>query len=122
MVGRKLPPGQYNTPPYDLGVTIPGSIPLDTQTTLEFRAFLQGMANRRAVGALRYGDRPKTAQKYMTRLGRELKAYRATGNAEHLFNVAVYAFLESVAPEHRNQHWDMAVESVTRADMGGNIA
>ncbi len=100
----------------------PGSIPLDPQTTGEFRAFLQQVVNRRCVGALRYGDRPKKKQRYMTRLSKELKAYRKDGNIEQLLNIAVYAFLESVAPENPKIHWNAAADSVTRGEMGGEIA
>ena len=105
-----------------LEIKIPGSVELDPKTTVEFRAFLQAMTNRRVVGAMRYGDRPKSRQKYMTRLWKEFRAYRKTGNIEHLLNVGVYAFLESVAPEHKAQRWDAAAESATRAEMGGEIA
>lgn len=104
-----------------LELRIPDDIPLDPYVTVEFRAFLQAVVNRRCVGALRYGDKPHRRQKYMTRLGKELKAYRKTGNAEQLMNIAVYAFLESAAPENSKHHWDAAVDSITRAQMGGQI-
>lgn len=58
----------------------------------------------------------------MTRLSKELKAYRRSGNAEQLMNIAVYAFLESAAPENKLIHWDAAADSATRSEMGGNIA
>ena len=83
-------------------------------TTVEFRAFLQAQVNRRCVGALRYSDKPNARQKYMKRLDLEWKAYKKTGNIEHLANVAVYAFLESAAPQHPKSHWDPTVESATR--------
>lgn len=104
-----------------LELHIPDDIRLDHRTMLEFKAFLQAVCNRRTVGALRYGDRPNRRQRYMTRLGKELKAYRATGNVEQLMNIAVYAFLESYAPENKKHHWDAAVDSVTRSELGGNI-
>lgn len=105
-----------------LELHIPDSIPLDARTTCEFRAFLQAVVNRRSVGALRYGDRPVRRQRYMTRLSKELRAYRRDGNAEQLMNIVVYAFLESVAPENKKLHWDATAESVTRKEMGGNVA
>ena len=117
----RLKPYSFHVDDLVLELRAPGSIPLDMQTTVEFRAFLQQMLNRRCVGALRYGDQPKVRQRYMTRLARELKAYRKTGNIEQLLNIAVYAFLESVAPEHRHQHWDATVDSVTRKEMGGDV-
>lgn len=97
---------------------IPDSVPLNPRVTREFRAFLQAVVNRRCVGALRYGDHPVKRQKYMTRLSKELRAYRKDGNAEQLMNIAVYAFLESAAPENKKLHWDATVDSVTRAEMG----
>ena len=103
-----------------IDLNMPDSIPLDPDVTVEFRAYLQAVVNRRCVGALRYGDRPTRRQKYMTRLSKELKAYRKTGNVEHLMNIAVYSFLESAAPENRKSHFDNTVESVTRTDMGGD--
>ncbi len=54
----------------------------------------------------------------MTRLGLELRAYRRSGNREHLLNIANYAYLESQAPENRNFHWDNRAESVTRGHAG----
>ena len=104
-----------------LEINIVDSISLPPDELADFRAFLQSMANRVCVGNLRYGT-PAARKRYMTRLSKELKAYRKTGNAESLFNVAVYAWLETVAPEHRNQHWDEAADSVTRGEMRGNIA
>jgi hypothetical protein len=101
---------------------IPDSIPLDTATTKAFTSFLQCVVNRRCVGALCYGDRPRKEQRYMTRLRRELDAYKRKGNYEQLLNIAVYAFLESHAPENAKFHWDDKAESVTRKKLGGNIA
>ncbi len=82
---------------------------------------MQAMLNRAGVGNLRYGS-PATRKRYMTRLGKELRAYRKTGNAEHLFNIGVYAWLETVTPQHLHQFFDMTAESATRGEMGGHIA
>ena len=60
-------------------LNIPDSIPLDPQVTLEFRCFLQAMVNRRCVGALRCGDRPRKSQRYQARLQKELNAYKKGG-------------------------------------------
>lgn len=79
----------------------------------EFHAFLQLQANRFAQGHYRYGA-PRKSKRYMTRLSIELKAYRKTGNIEHLANIAVYAGLELQAPEHRGQHFDAFAASATR--------
>ena len=101
---------------------VPESVPLDPRILVEFRAFLQAVVNRRCVGALRYGDRPRTSQRYMSRLSRELRAYRRDGNAEQLMNIAVYAFLESAAPENKKLHWNATADSITRKEFGGAIA
>lgn len=102
-----------------LELHIPDSISLDSRTTLEFHAFLQAMINRRCVGALRYGDRPDRRQRYMSRLSKELDTYKDSGNFEQLLNIAVYAFLESAAPENKKLHFDPRAASVTRSEFGG---
>lgn len=82
---------------------------------LSFGVFAQQMANRLCMGGYRYDKgRPTRGARYMTRLSLELDAYRKTGNAEHLRNIANYAFLESQAPEHENFHDKVKVASVTR--------
>lgn len=80
---------------------------------IEFKHFLQGMANRIAVGRLRYGEADRR-KKYLVRLEMEIDAYKKTGNYEHLLNAANYCFLESIAPHNKKLHFDSAVESVTR--------
>lgn len=103
-------------------ISTPESIQLDSSTTLVFKQFMQGMANRRAVGALRYGDKPTYKQKYLSRIRLELKAYKETGNYEHLLNLANYCFLESEAPQNKKFHFDPTAASATRAKLSGNIA
>lgn len=76
-------------------------------------AFLQQVANRLSMGRHRYGD-PDKGKQYMRKLEMELRAYKKTGNYEQLLNIAVYAWLESVAPENGKFHFDATVESVTR--------
>lgn len=78
-----------------------------------FRAFVQGMLNRILVGELRYGS-PHKRQKYMSRLLKETLAYKRSGNAEHLINIANYCILEWMCPEHPKHHFDNTVESATR--------
>lgn len=104
-----------------LEIKHPDSIALNVNEIIEFKCFLQAMADRRAVGGLRYG-RIKKKQKYMARLQRELTAYKRTGNMEQLFNIAVYAFLESYAPQNKKFHVDTTAPSVTREKFGGAIA
>jgi hypothetical protein len=93
-------------------------IDIDSQELQEFKGFVQAMFNRRFVGSLRYGKKATSRQKYMTRLGKELAAYRRDGNLEQLFNIAVYAALESMAPENKKFHFNPTVYSVTRGEMG----
>lgn len=76
------------------------------------------MANRLAVGEFRYGS-PNRRQKYMSRLEKELEAYKESGNREQLINIANYAILESIAPEHPQAHFDNTVASATRHRFGG---
>jgi hypothetical protein len=79
-----------------------------------FKIIVQSMLNRLIVGEIRYGP-PRKRQKYMTRLLKEAEAYKQTGNAEQLINIANYCILEWIAPEHPKHHFDATVESVTRA-------
>ena len=85
-----------------------------------FFHFLQEMANRRTVGSNRYEKHghPIRRQRYMTRLKRELEAYERDGNHEQLLNIAVYAFLESYAPENHKYHFNPEADSVTRKEFG----
>ena len=85
-----------------------------------FIKFAQQMANRLGFGYPRYEAStkgPHKANRYMTRLGLEMRAYRRTGNREHLINIANYAWLESRAPENKKFHHDSTVDSVTRGAM-----
>lgn len=95
-------------------IFLPENVKLDKPTTAKFVDFLQKMANRRAVGALRYGDKPDPDQQYLRRLKRELRAYEASGNIEQLINIAVYCFLESAAPQNPKAHFDPTAPSATR--------
>lgn len=85
-----------------------------------FIEFVQHQANRLAVGYAQYEIKqggPSRENCYMWRLGEELRAYRRTGNREHLLNIANYAWLESQAPENKKFHWDNSVDSVTREEL-----
>lgn len=79
----------------------------------QFHKFAQKMANRLGMGAARYG-KVNASQNYMTSLIMEVKAYKRSGNAEQLLNIANYAFLESIAPENKKFNFDPFVKSVTR--------
>jgi hypothetical protein len=79
----------------------------------QVQQFLQHLANRIMQGHCRYGS-PNKAKRYMRRLELELKEYKITGNNEHLLNVAVYCWLESMAPENKRFHFDASVDSATR--------
>lgn len=79
----------------------------------KFKDFVQKMANRLLQGHPRYGA-PHASQLYFNRLKLESEAYEKSGNAEHLYNIANYAVLESIAPQHSKHHLDNGVGSVTR--------
>lgn len=96
-----------------LELTYPTSIDMKAETLLEFRVFMQRMLDRRFVGQLRYGE-PMSRQKYLARLKKELAVYERTGNYEQLVNIANYAALEGIAPQHCKFHFDPTVLSVTR--------
>jgi hypothetical protein len=76
--------------------------------------FFQQQANRLMQGACRYSGLSKDETKYMSRMEKEVKAYRRSGNKEHLLNVANYAYLESQQPENKKYHFDNTIRSVTR--------
>lgn len=97
----------------DIIVKAPDSIDLPVDENVDFQFFLQLMMNRRTVGFLHYGP-INYKQKYLTRMIKELEAYKKTGNAEQLINIANYAFLEWHAPENRKYHFDNHADSVTR--------
>lgn len=96
---------------------VPASIKTDPREQRALQTFLQEMVNRKLVGGLRYGAVVKR-QRYMSRLEKELKTYRAEGNREQLLNIAVYAFLESYAPENPLYHDNPFAESATRGTFG----
>lgn len=98
-----------------LELTYPDSVEMGLQELMEFRVFMQRMLDRRVVGQVRYG-RPTSRQKYLTRLKKELQAYGKTGNYEQLVNIANYAALEGMAPQHIKFHFDPTVLSVTRIE------
>jgi hypothetical protein len=75
--------------------------------------FVQRMTNRIVTGHIRYGL-PSRRHSYLTRMTLELKAYKKTGNAGHLINIANYCYLENECPENNKYHFDNTVDSVTR--------
>lgn len=92
----------------------PESISVQFHYRTELKAFIQSIANRAAQGSLRYPGPASKKKKYLTRLKIELREYERTGNFEQLLNLAVYCFLESLAPENPKFHFDNTVDSVTR--------
>lgn len=104
-----------------LELRAPGTMPIPLDELVDLRHFLQEVLNRACIGHQRYGS-PAARKKYMKRLQMELADYIKTGNAERLFNIAVYAWLETMAPQHPEQHYNLTAESATRAELGGNIA
>lgn len=79
----------------------------------QIQDFFQKMLNRLVVGQIRYG-KAAAGKKYLSKLELELKAYKKEGNKEQLFNVANYALLEFLHPEHPKSHFDDRRNSVTR--------
>ena len=77
------------------------------------REHVQLMANRLLQGSFRYGA-PARDHNYMTRMQMEMKAYKRTGNREHLLNISNYCVLETITPENPKFHFDNTVPSVTR--------
>lgn len=75
--------------------------------------FLQKVVNRAIQGHCQYGA-PHRDKRYMSRKEVESESYRKTGNIEHLLNEAVYAWLETVAPENKKSHFNPLVDSATR--------
>lgn len=101
-------------------MSVPESIDMEGVAIVSFFHFLQQQANRRAVGALRYEKDgiPDRRKRYLDRLKKEVAAYERTGNHEQLINVAVYAFLESYAPQNSKYHFNPNSDSVTRKEFG----
>ena len=77
------------------------------------KGFMDSMSKRYIQGHCRYGD-PSVSKKYMDRLDLELKAYRKTGNREHLINAANYCMLEDFVPSNTKYHFDNTGDSATR--------
>lgn len=78
----------------------------------EWYEFLRTITNYMINGHCRYGE-PKKTQLYLDSLTEELKRYKRSGNREHLINIAVYCWLEMVAPQHNNHHWKDTEKSAT---------
>jgi len=82
------------------------------------RVHVQLMVNRLLQGTFRYGP-PAKDHNYMTRMLMEMKAYKRTGNREHLLNISNYCVLETIAPENSRFHFDNTAESATRSKRNG---
>lgn len=78
-----------------------------------FSDFIQSMANRIGFGSVRY-DPPSSDQQYMHLIQKEFRAYKRTGNCEHLYNIANYCYLETVAPGNKKFHFKADVKSIRR--------
>jgi hypothetical protein len=104
------------------------SVPTLAQPPAEraaFISFLQHLMDRWQVGYIRYEQKnrgPHRRQKYLSRLKTELDTYVKTGNAEQLYNIAMYCYLETRAPEHKSFHFDNTVGSATRGRFKGSEA
>lgn len=96
-----------------LEIKLPDGTTMMDKEIVDFQFFLQMMTNRAFVGSLRYGPINRN-KKYLDHLRKEMRYYTTIGNAEQLLNVAVYAFLEWHAPQHKKFHFDNTEKSVTR--------
>lgn len=73
--------------------------------------FEQLMRNRLIMGALRYGRLGAAGKKQYDRVAsitKRIALYGATGNLEHLVDVANEALLEFVESRHPKRHWGTA--------------
>jgi hypothetical protein len=71
-------------------------------------AFEELMRNRLLMGAFRYGTFSEQRHRRHDNAGsmeKHLTAYRETGNAEHLVDIANLALVEFTLPAHPNFHW-----------------
>jgi len=102
---------------FSLFMKLPDKIKLEPELRARYQTFLQDMLDRLAIGRLMYGP-PNEDRRYLSRLTRELKAYKRTGNQEHLFNVANYALLEFIWPENEKVFIDRLATSETRGMVG----
>lgn len=79
--------------------------------------FLQKMLNRVAFGYYRYGSQVREGgvpKQWVKRATLEIKAYKRTGNSEHLINAANYMMCECISPEHPKHHFKHESVSATR--------
>ena len=95
-------------------ILVPEKLANKTAKLVDLFLFLQLMVNRFVAGGLRYGA-PKRGKMYLTKLKKELAKYEETGNKEQLINIANYAVLESLHPEHPKPHFNNLVDSVWRS-------
>jgi hypothetical protein len=98
-----------------LDIFLSDRIKIDPREIRHFKDFLQKMANRLCVGQCQYGP-PRKDKLFFSRLKKESTAYGKKGNMEQLLNIAVYAYLESFAPQNPKFHFDNTVDSVTRKE------
>lgn len=85
--------------------------------TIQFDySFLQRMINRLIEGQHRYGKHTakKARRSWILRMRLELEQYESTGDKERLINIANYAWLEQMNPEHPNAHFNRESKSATR--------
>lgn len=80
------------------------------------------MRNRLILGSMRYGllnDPKKPQWDRLSRIEKEVQAYKNDGNLEHLVEIANHALLEFEEGVHPNKHWapsDDGVHTERRQD------
>lgn len=85
---------------------------VQSQVSAEFRTLCD---NRMVMGAFRYGLlENQCAGKYdnVNSMIKRLKLYEATGNLEHLVDVANIAMVEFVTSDHPNKHFEAADDGI----------
>lgn len=83
-----------------------------SQVSAEFRTLCD---NRMVMGAFRYGLlEGQRAGKYdnVNSMIKRLKLYNATGNLEHLVDVANIAMVEFVTSDHPDKHFEAADDGI----------
>jgi hypothetical protein len=87
--------------------------------------FMQGMVNRMIHGFIKYGHvmRKEYVPDSIPCLVQRLKKYKETGNTEWLIDIANYAMMEFMRPNHKKAHYraTSSEESPGAVLVGGQV-
>lgn len=67
--------------------------------------FLQGMADRMAVSFHKYGSVGAADIDFAASIRQRIEKYQETGNTEWLMDVANFAMIEFMVPQHADAHY-----------------